>query len=327
MYFLKYKKKIIMFLCIVICCAGYVFIVNRSSVKISNVDKYCLCDNAKSFLQQYGVKNYKINKIDYSHISYADEVCGNTNEAIEEYINDDLQSAMEYLDVKSRKTIKKGDFISLKIVVDGVVNEDKIVVGKGNYGKKFDIWIEGKKRNRRYLWKDNYEIEIVNIQKIKVPKLDKTFVRKNYGFESVDEYKDYVVNKVKEQKEREALVKRDKQIIDCVVDSSDIELDDYEIAKYAKATYDEYMEQAEGFGLDLKTYAENFYDMSLDEFSRYCYEESVNTVKAIICVGCLVNEFNINVDALKDSEDDTDTATIYEQLKGEVIQCLIAKEK
>lgn len=79
-------------------------------------------------------------------------------------------------------------------------------------------------------------------------------MKKNYGFASVNEYKDYVISKMKEQSAGEALAKRDKQIIDCVVNSSDIELDDEQIAKYAKVTYDGHLEQAEGFGLNLETY-------------------------------------------------------------------------
>lgn len=323
MYFLKFKKRTIVYLCIMICCTMYVFLSKIYCANVTNDNEYCLCDTAKEILQQNGIKDYKISNIDYSDISYEDEVCENVDEMVEEYIKDDLQSAMLYIDVKGREIIKRGDFISLKITVDGITNEDKMVVGKRNYGKKFDKWILGKKRNKRYLWKDNYEVEVVNIQKIKVPKLDKSFVKKNYGFASVNEYKDYVVSKMKEQSEGEALAKRDKQIIDCVVNSSDIELDDEQIAKYAKATYDGHLEQAEGFGLNLETYAESFYEMTLDEFNKYCYEESVNTVKSIICVGCLVNEFGINADTLNAE----DTSTIYEELKGEVIQCLIAKEK
>ena len=103
--------------------------------------------------------------------------------------------------------MKKGDFISLKIYDNGVENEDKIVVGKGNYGKKFDQWIVGKKQDNRYFWKNNNEIEIVRIQKINIPKLNKDFVKKNYGLDTVDQYRSYVADRVKEQREGEITAK------------------------------------------------------------------------------------------------------------------------
>lgn len=289
-------------------------------------DEYSLCNVAKALLQQKGIFDFNINQINCSNISYDEESNENLGKFIEEYINDDLESEVTYTDVKKRKIVKKGDFISLMIYAHGAENEDKIVVGKGNYGKEFDQWIIGKKRDARYLWKDNGEIEVVKIQKINVPKLNKGFVKRNYGFETVDQYRNYVTNRVKEQREGEFIAKRSKQIIDCILRSSDIEINENQMAKYAKETYDGYAKQAEGLGLDMESYAENFYEMTLAQFKMHCYKESENAVKTIICVGCLVNRFGITVDALKDNKENKDMETIYEELKGMVVQCLITKE-
>lgn len=326
MCFLKFKKFMIALLCITVCCVTCILV----SIFIGNTrndDEYSLCGVTEELLRQKGISDLNINQISYSDISYNEESIGNVDELIKQYINDDLQSAVTYSDVKKRKTVKKGDFISLKIYDNGVENEDKIVVGKGNYGKKFDQWIVGKKQDNRYFWKNNNEIEIARIQKINIPKLNKDFVKKNYGLDTVDQYRSYVADRVKEQREGEITANRNKQIMDSVLRSSDIEINEDQMAKYAKVTYDGYVEQAQGLGLDMETYAESFYDMTLDQFKMHCYKESENAVKTIICVGYLVNKFGLNVDSLKDNEESKDTEIIYEELKGKVIQCLITKEK
>ena len=144
MCFLRFKKFKITFSCIAICC----IICISVSIFIGNTrsdDEYSLCDVAKDLLQQKGISDFNINQINCSNISYDKESNENEDKLIEDYINGDLESAVTYNDVKKRKTVKNGDFISLKIYDHGVENEDKLVVGKGNYGEEFDRWIVGKK--------------------------------------------------------------------------------------------------------------------------------------------------------------------------------------
>lgn len=268
----------------------YFYSCNKSEISIDA--------NFENYLSDIGVNNYQISEINYTNfdnlvIEYEDE---NIDILIDDYIEDEMENYVEYKTIEDRNVVNYDDFITVVFSqVDKQIVE-KIRVGKGNFDSKFEKWIINKRLNHNYyIKKYSTYINVIKIEKVIVPKLNEKFAHDILGYSSLSEYYEEVRRIILTQQKYQHDSQRDNAILKYIVKQSDIIIDDDELAMYAKTEYEGYIEQAKSLSIDMQEYTNDFFEMSLNDFKEYCYNNSVDNLKEIICVGFLVKEFGITI--------------------------------
>ncbi|SDB18322.1 FKBP-type peptidyl-prolyl cis-trans isomerase [Eubacterium oxidoreducens] len=260
---------------------------------------------------------------DYSSLEGTKEITTVTDDDIESEIESTLADEAQYTDVT--RAIKTGDYVTLYMTatIDGdelyeFTQEDggyEVVAGDESFGSEIDDKLIGSKVGDEFsitvTYDDDfddsdlagntvdYQIEIGAVQEEEIPELTDEYVKENFGYDTVDEYKESVRESLEESNEANSVYSLGIDLISQVTEASTIEYYSDELyeeqEELVNSNYESYMEL---FGASSVEEIYEMFDMTQDDVDQ----EIMDSVYTIIVVNAIAQ-----VEGIEISEDDFDT--------------------
>lgn len=297
----------------------------------------------EAYLKENQISIYQIYEIDdYKSINYTKRDYKISKKDINKYIKDDLEAREENVEVLNRDYVKRGDVVSVSyaIYLNGekvnYVENDVFMVGKGKYNEQIEDNIIGKKKNKKITFSiqvphsdnnkvfagkfETVKLYIKSISVVKSYKLNKEFVSKFYGFNTLDEYYKYVKKELEAKNDYENYRLEKEEILSNLSKCFRYNLKKEEIAKYSLNIIDEYTEIASVYNKSLDEYREENLGMTENEFMNKCYAEGKERLEQYIAIGVVSQLENVSV-----SQDAEDIEQSLNKLIDETIELLKTK--
>lgn len=297
---------------------------------------------SKNKLKYEKIENCKITEIcDIHKLNYQVKKVKISEKEIEECISDELEQYYKYEEITNRDYVKKGDYITISYISkceNKVIDKNdnrKLKIGAGNFDKQVEKAIIGATKNKKFKVtitipkneelksiagkKEIIEITVLSISKLIKPDVTDNWVKKHYGFKSVNKFYESLKNKYIQQEKAFATLNAKEKLLTDAINASGFELDRDSVLSYAKKLYYDEESNASGYGTDIEEYVKSFYNIDLDVFYQQCYDNAENYIKRILLIGALAEEKNISVN----KQDLTDYLKAYNLS----IQTISKKEK
>lgn len=163
-----------------------------------------------------------------------------------------------------------------------------IRVGSGDY----DVFLEnaiwgleaGKELKIHIFVKELYEIIPCTLEK---------FISDN-GFESVEEYKEYIANMLKEKKKETLLNRAIESLMDEFIERSRFSMDEQVIVDNAVNYYQYYSDMASVCGGSVEEYMKSTINESVDIYTL-CYNDSLRELQRYLVIGRYAEENQISI--------------------------------
>jgi len=244
-----------------------------------------------------------------------------SEQEVQKYVDNVVESYSKLKKLKDRKIVKKGDFVKIKFktfykgkLVSDMDNE-VVKVGAGKYDKNLEKVLEGLRVGNKYVKqltvpqndinsemagkKVKIKIWIKSINRYLIPELTDKFVQEKLGYNSVKEL----------YKEKREIAENEKKLVKYtdelnlltrkIAEKCHYDIDVNEVATYATKQVNYYEQLAYIQNLTLEKYATSN-NMTLDELYQLCYDEKEQEIKKILLVGYLGKY--LNVDTLDSNE-------------------------
>lgn len=310
------------------------------------------CNN-NAPIQEDVLTHMKINNIEkcsikqtgnYNDLLYTVQDISVTQTEIEEYINNELESYEELIEIKDRKVVEAGDFVNISYVVyyNGIevnnVKEEILKVGAGyfnaemesaligaNLGEAFEtrIIVPEDDDNKELAGKTEKAVITVNkIQYMKTVELTDEFVQEYYNKNDIDDFRKSIKGEIEEQKKVEASSTAKEQLVSQVKECFEYDLDNDDVLNYALTKYNEYEEMARGYGADMEEFVSDFFGKTLKDFYDSCYEKAEDEIKEMLIFGTIALDQGLSISQKSMNEKMADNNNGLEHLDEKEISSL-----
>ena len=236
------------------------------------------------------------------------------------------------------KEVQNGNFVTLDFegFIDGVPFENgkaenfDLEIGSGSFIEGFEEQLVGKKIGEEasvlVKFPDDYNAKdiagkeakfIIKIKAIKykeVPELDDELAKDVSEFETLEEFRKDIEEKIKKSKEHIAKHELEDKIIAKIIENSEIDVPRVMVEKQVDNILKNYDMQLRYKGLDLNTYLQ-YSNIELDKFRESFSERAEKEVKASMVIEKIGNNEGIEA---TDDEIEEKIASISEKLKKSV---------
>lgn len=328
----KRKKVLLIFLLILIVVSLYG--INRNS-------KVQIADTTDQYLQQCGIHEYSISELaDYRKKKIEVSEVTVTEEEIAEYINTVMESCAYMQPMENKTIVELGDFVyvSYSVYENGIevnkVQDDVLKVGAGYYDVQFEEWLIGKEVGQEFIEnarddtsdkEHTYRIVINSIQEYVTYSLDDSFVQENLGLQSVDEFYEQTEKTLLKEKKGHMQKEAEKKLLEILVDESEIQFNEKEIAEYAKRIIQNYSQLAYIYNMDLEEYYKSQLSLNKTKFYEMCYDEARTEIGSELIVGAIAYNEDIslsNAEILQCQKEGDEIKAKQNLLKKKVIHIL-----
>lgn len=300
---LKHIKKtfVLLFIMLLLCSCG-----------ISDKD-YIIPDCTKSYMDYCGITKFEIVEIGkYDNLKLDVNAVTVLDEEVSDNIVDLLESYAYMEPVQDRNTVIEGDFVSisydvcLENEVINTVSGDSLKVGAGYYDEEIESGLIDKKVGEMFSMQTiddetgkelMLNIKVDSIQKFITFSLDDAeFLNDVLGYSSEDELKNAVKEQIRQTKEAEAQSEAEHKLLLKIIDDSDIEFNEKEVAEYAKQQVELYEQIASANNLSLEEYYTQNLKLNKEEFYQKCYNDAEEELAEELVVGAIAELENIQVE-------------------------------
>ncbi len=254
-------------------------------------------------------KNVEVKKVAY-------EV---SEEDVEKQLNA-MSEKNARVEVKSEGSVEKGNIavIDFKGFIDGVAFEGgegkdyPLEIGSGTFIGDFEDQLVGVKvnemKNISVSFPENYGKEDLNgkpatfevtVKEIKVkelPALDDEFAQEVSEFDTLEELKNDIRNKISESNELRAKREFEENLINAVVDNAKVEIPEVMVTKEVDAMLKDLESRLQYQGLDLQSYYE-FTNNTEEKMRDYMKENAERKVKTDLVLDKIAKAENIEAEA------------------------------
>ncbi len=239
-----------------------------------------------------------------------------TDEEVEETIQGILDANPEYVEVD--RAAKEGDRVNIDFVglMDGEEFEGGssenyyLELGSGSFIDGFEDGLIGAKageeRSLELTFPEDYyadlagkevvfNVTVNSVEQIIPAVLDDEFVQKMSEFDTVDEFRQDIVDVLTEYKEELAETQLQRDALQAVTDTSEFDLNpDYlEQNLQYNTEYIEYM--ASMYGMTLEEFVNYGYGMTMEEFDDYCRDMINDQMKQSLVVDAIAEKENLQL--------------------------------
>ena len=239
-----------------------------------------------------------------------------TDEEVQQAIDRELLRGSRL--VETNKAVKEGDFVTLDF--DGYVDGKQFAGGKAdnyqlqigshtfidnfedqliglNIGDKKDVEVKFPEEYHEKSLANKpatFKCEIKNIRERIMPELNEEFVSNSTEFETVEEYRNSIKEKLLKEAERRADLELDNDILDKIIDDTDFVAPDVVVDDEFNRQLNGMEHQMKYQGISLEEYAK-YLGKTLDELKADIRKTAARNVKARFVLEKLIKDENLDI--------------------------------
>lgn len=244
----------------------------------------------------------------YKGLTYEKEETAVSDEEIEEEIQMELESYSEYKEIE-RTTVEDGDVVNInfagrvgdELFEGGTAEDFDLEIGSGDFIDGFEEQIIGKEKGSTFdinvtfpqdyeeslAGKDAvFEVTVNKIQEAVPAELNDAFVKENMDCDTVEEYRQSVKDDLAASKEEDAVNGAIYQLLDQIVESTELEVKDADIKQYVDDMIANYKSYADMYGMETEEFISSFFGCTTEELK----EQSKNDAKEEITYSLILSE-------------------------------------
>lgn len=239
---------------------------------------------------------------------------------------DDIEHELGHIREKNARTItvenralKENDIstIDFEGFVDGVAFEGgkgenfELTIGSGQFIPGFEeqlVGLEiGQEREINVKFPEEYhaenlcgkdamfKVKLISIKEKELPTLDDEFAKDVSEFDTLEEYKKDIENKLKEQKENQAKADKETKAIEKLVENTETNIPDAMIDSQVEEMLEQFNANLSYQGLDIKTYCQ-YMGTTVEGFKETLKPQAINDVKLKLALEFISKKENVTVD-------------------------------
>ena len=252
----------------------------------------------------------------YKGLTFTKQKVEVTDDQVKDAIDRELLRASRL--VETNKPVKKDDFVTLNFdgYVDGKQFEGgqaenyQLQIGSHTFIDTFEDQLiglnVGDKKDVNVTFPADYhearlaskpatfKVEIKNIRERIMPKLDEEFVSNSTEFETVDEYKNSIKERLVKDASERADIELDNDILDKIIDDTDFVAPDVMVEEETNRQINGMTAQMKYQGITLEDYAK-YLGKTVDEFKDEIKKNSARNVKARLVLEKLIRDENLDI--------------------------------
>lgn len=268
-----------------------------------------------------------------------------TDEDINARIEKQRESNARISTVEDRE-LKQNDIstIDFEGFVDGVAFEGgkgenyELTIGSGQFIPGFEEQLVGMKigeeREINVKFPEDYhaenlkgkdstfKVKLISIKEKILPDVDDEFVKDISEFETLDEYKKDVENKLKEEKEKQAKADKETQVLDKIIENTEVEIPLSMIDNEVNQMLEQFAANLTYQGLTIEKYCE-YMGTTVNEFKQTLRPQATRDVKLKLALEFIAKAENVKVE---DSEIDEKIKELANDYESENVDSLLKNE-
>ena len=284
--------------------------VDAPKLEINKIDE----NGVEMVLSIQSVPEFEL--ANYKGLTFTKEKVEVKDEDIEEAIRRELLRASRLVETKA--PIKNDDYVTLDF--DGYVDGKQFQGGKAdnyqlqigshtfidtfedqlvglNVGDKKDVEVTFPKEYHEASLAGKpaiFKCEIKNVRERIMPKLDEEFVSNSTEFETVEEYRNSIKERLTKEANDRADIELDNDILDKIVDDTVVNLPDVMIEEEFKRQYNGMENQMRYQGITVEDYAK-YINKTVDEIKEDIKKSSARNVKARLVLEKLIKDEKLDI--------------------------------
>lgn len=182
-------------------------------------------------------------------------------------IHSQIQTMLNYMDVKNNRIINIADYqnISIKLDIATPTHDD------------INTYIQN-------ILLDN------NLEELSIE-----FIQDKFKVESIDEFNQYVIDKLKTNAKIDALILARHEVMNEIIRDSKFSMDNANVANYSLEIVQSYANEASISGMSLENYIGQVLNMNEEEFYSMCYDEGASLIEKYLVIGAIAERESLSV--------------------------------
>lgn len=243
------------------------------------------------------------------------------------------------------RAVKDGDILTIDYsgFVDGVkfeggtAEDQTLVIGSGAFIPGFEDQLIGKELNEEtainVTFPEEYhapdlagkeavfEVKIKAIKEKELPELDDEFASEVSEFETLEDYKADIKEKIREEKKAQAKTERENKIVDTAVENASMDIPEAMIEEQVQQMTEEFAQRLSYQGLNLEQYFQ-FTGMDAQKFADDMKPQAVKRIETRLVLEAIVKAENIEASE-DDFKEELDKMAAMYQMEAEQLEKMI----
>ena len=243
------------------------------------------------------------------------------------------------------RAVKDGDILTIDYSgsVDGVkfeggtAEDQTLVIGSGAFIPGFEDQLIGKELNEEtainVTFPEEYhapdlagkeavfEVKIKAIKEKELPELDDEFASEVSEFETLEDYKADIKEKIREEKKAQAKTERENKIVDTAVENASMDIPEAMIEEQVQQMTEEFAQRLSYQGLNLEQYFQ-FTGMDAQKFADNMKPQAVKRIETRLVLEAIVKAENIEASE-DDFKEELDKMAAMYQMEAEQLEKMI----
>ena len=265
-------------------------------------------------------------------------------EEVEEELKRTQEQNAREITIEDRP-VKDGDILTIDYSgsVDGekfeggTAQDQTLIIGSGAFIPGFEEQLIGKELNEEteinVTFPEEYhaadlagkeavfEVKIKAIKEKELPELDDEFASVVSEFETLDEYKADIKEKIRERKKEEAKTERENKLVDLAVENAQMDIPDAMVEEQVQQMTEEFAQRLSYQGLSMEQYLQ-FSGMDAQKFADDMKPQAVKRIETRLVLEAIVKAENIEVSEEEYKAEVEKMAAMY-QMETEQLEKLI----
>ena len=265
-------------------------------------------------------------------------------EEVEEELKRTQEQNAREITIEDRP-VKDGDILTIDYSgsVDGekfeggTAQDQTLIIGSGAFIPGFEEQLIGKELNEEteinVTFPEEYhaadlagkeavfEVKIKAIKEKELPELDDEFASEVSEFETLDEYKADIKEKIRERKKEEAKTERENKLVDLAVENAQMDIPDAMVEEQVQQMIEEFAQRLSDQGLSMEQYLQ-FSGMDAQKFADDMKPQAVKRIETRLVLEAIVKAENIEVSEEEYKAEVEKMAAMY-QMETEQLEKLI----
>ena len=219
----------------------------------------------------------------------------------------------------------------------GTAQDQTLIIGSGAFIPGFEEQLIGKELNEEteinVTFPEEYhaadlagkeavfEVKIKAIKEKELPELDDEFASEVSEFETLDEYKADIKEKIRERKKEEAKTERENKLVDLAVENAQMDIPDAMVEEQVQQMTEEFAQRLSYQGLSMEQYLQ-FSGMDAQKFADDMKPQAVKRIETRLVLEAIVKAENIEVSEEEYKAEVEKMAAMY-QMETEQLEKLI----